>query len=107
MEPRLDEIRNRYKKYRHKLFGHNDKKREDWVGRYNAAGITWASLEKDFEYLDYVFKCLWQVHKGEVVTDQTRARDLHFPHDQSRRAVIKDTEEFLRGLVSRSAPAGI
>ena len=103
MGPRLEEIRNKYVNYRHKLFGHNDKNRMDWIDRYNAAGFTYQSIEEDFEYLDYVYKYLWQLNKGETLTDEATARNFHFPHNQSRHGVIQQTEEFLRGLAPIAA----
>lgn len=101
MKRRLSEIRERYKKYRHKLFGHNDKKRHEWVNRFNAAGFTWVSMEGDLKYLDYVFKVIWQLNRNETPVDEATAQSLLFPHDQSRRAVIQQTKEFLQGLVAR------
>lgn len=100
MKGRLDGIKTKYTRYRHKLFGHNDKNRQDWANRFNAAGFTWTELEKDFGYLDYAFKVLWQLNRGDTPIDEANAQNLLFPYDQSRHAVIRQTEEFLRGLIS-------
>lgn len=95
IENTLDTIRDRYKKFRHKLFGHNDINREAVANEFDQAGFTWVSLGADLEELEYVFKLLWHVMGGQPIPDRSMAKAMIYPYAMSVARTQKDTSEFL------------
>ena len=91
LESTLDAIRNKYKKLRHKLFGHNDKKRQKFVDEFNASGFTWPSLEADLQQLEYVFKVLFEAMRGRPIPSVEDAQTMQFPYAAYVTRAKKDT----------------
>jgi hypothetical protein len=105
MEGKLEVIGNRYNKYRHKLFGHNDKKRQTFANLFDAEGFTWQQNRDDTLFLDYVFKAVWLANDGEGIPTETEARERHFPHNCWVDGVKKHTEALLNELADRQERA--
>lgn len=91
----LDVIRDRYKKYRHKLFGHNDKDRDNVINNFNNAGFTWQSLSQDLFELEYAFKVLFEAMRGRPIPSKERAKEIQFPYNVSVERAAKDTAAIL------------
>jgi hypothetical protein len=94
----IDTIRNRYKKFRHKLFGHNDIKREAIANEFDQAGFTWNSIAADLGDLEYAFKVLWHVEGGQPIPDKTSATRIIYPCDMSIARTKEHTVGFLGSL---------
>lgn len=95
----LDALLSKYSKYRHKIFGHNDQKRNDVIAQFNAEGFTWESLENDIVRIDHIWKTIWLLHRGDAAPTEKRSKAFHFPHNSSRRSVSEHTEEFLKTIL--------
>jgi hypothetical protein len=82
---KLDTIRERYKRYRHKLFGHNDKKRASVADEFNAAGFSHASVEDDLRTLDYILKVCRTaaLSPGEALPAPNDTVRWRFPYNDS------------------------
>jgi hypothetical protein len=98
LENDLDAIRSKYAKFRHKLFGHNDKKRQDVVNQFNNAGFTWQSQASDLEKLEYAFKVLFEANSGRPIPSQIVAQKMKFPYQISVERTTRDTESVLADL---------
>lgn len=98
IESNLDTIRDRYKKFRHKLFGHNDINREAIANEFDQSGFTWVSLSADLEELEYVFKVLWHVIGGQPIPDKSSAKKMIYPYTMSVARTQKDTSDFLADI---------
>lgn len=99
-ESDLDEIRNRYKKFRHKLFGHNDIKREAIANEFDQAGFTWDSIAADLGDIEYAFKVLCHVEGGQSIPDEASAKGMIYPYAISIMRTKDDTTRFLSGLAA-------
>ena len=95
VEARLDQIRDRYKKYRHKLFGHNDKERLEFAKKFDVAGFTWEQFGKDFLFLDYVWKAVKLASEGIPIPCEGDAPGLHFAHNHAVDQAIAHTKKLL------------
>lgn len=91
----LDTIHNRYKKFRHKLFAHNDKKREAIVNDFDQAGFSWDSLATDLSNLEYAFKVLWHVMGDQPIPDKATAKTKIYPYVMSVIRTTQDTSALL------------
>ena len=94
----LDTIRNKYKKFRHKLFGHNDKERDQVVSQFNEAGFTWQSLASDLEELEYIFKVLFLAMRERPIPSREEANRMQFPYSKSVERAANDTRMLLTDL---------
>lgn len=98
-EVTLDALRAKYGNYRNKIFGHNDRKRNDLIAQFNAEGFTWESLENDIVSMDHIWKTIWLLHRGNIAPTEDQSRALQFPLNSSHRGVIEHTETFLKTLL--------
>jgi hypothetical protein len=98
LEAVLDAVRDKCKRFRHKLFGHNDRKRVAVVAQFNAAGLTWESMASDLEELEFVFKTLFEVWNRRPVPTEESARAMQFPYSQHVQRAGADTEALLTEL---------
>ena len=101
-ESELDAIRDRYKRFRHKLFGHNDIKREAIATEFDQAGFTWESLAADIGHLEYALKVLWHVEGGNPIPDKTTAKGMIYPYSLAVARTVQHTSGFLSGLEPKS-----
>lgn len=99
LEATLDALRSKYSKYRHKIFGHNDQKRNDVIAQFNEEGFTWESLESDIEGIDHIWKTIWLLHRGDAAPSEERSKAFQFPHNSSRRSVGEHTDAFLKAML--------
>lgn len=99
LEQKLDTIRNRYKKLRHKLFGHNDMERQKYVDEFNASGFTWPSLESDLRELEYIFKILFEAVRGRAIPSVQDAPRLKFPYQAHVERAQRDIATLLGELL--------
>lgn len=82
LEKSLDVVRDRYIKYRHKLFAHNDKRRCDLMLDMQSAGFSWDSVSQDLQQLNRTLKFLRDVATDMQLPDwrqldtPIRMRDL-------------------------------
>jgi hypothetical protein len=97
-ESRMDEIRDRYAPYRHKIFAHNDKSRSDFIQSFDNANFTWELCEKDILFLDYVWKAVWLANDGNAIPTESKARDYHFAHNDYVDATVEHTKKLLHDL---------
>lgn len=102
-EADLDTIRDRYKRFRHKLFGHNDIKREAIAAEFDQAGFTWESIAADIGDLEYALKVLWHVESSNPIPDKTTAKGLIYPYTLSVTRTAQHTSEFLTTLLPQSS----
>lgn len=98
IESDLDTIRDRYKKFRHKLFGHNDINREAIANEFDQAGFTWVSLATDLGELEYALKVLWNVMSGQAIPDRSLAKQMIYPYTMSVARTQQDTSAFLADI---------
>lgn len=94
----LDVIRNRYKEFRHKLFGHNDKDRDVVILNFNKAGFTWASQAQDLFKLEYAFKVLFEAMSEHQIPTEKEAVGMQFPYNDYVNRAAKDTMSLLDDL---------
>lgn len=94
----LDKVRTKYKKFRHKLFGHNDLKRDRVVKQFNDAGFTWVSLAADLNELDFTFKVLFEAVSGRPIPTRADAERILFPYSEAVKRAAADTERLLMSL---------
>lgn len=99
---RLVKIAKKYGTYRHKIFAHNDIWRSDKIEEFNRAGFSWASIDNDFIFLDYVWKTLFFPSKGKPIPSETEAQQFYFPNDSSRQAVITHTQTMLKYFAQKA-----
>ena len=102
MEPRLDAVRDRYKNFRHKLFGHNDKHRQTFIELFDQEGFTWRQCGEDMLLLDYVWKAIWFANEGELIPTEDEARERCFPHNTWVLNVVTHTDALLYKLIAPS-----
>jgi hypothetical protein len=98
-ETTLDALRDKYAKYRHKIFGHNDKQRNDVIAQFNTEGFTWESLERDIEGIDHIWKTIWLLHRGDAAPSEETSKAFQFPHNNSCRIVGEHTDAFLQAML--------
>lgn len=102
-EAELDAIRDRYKKFRHKLFGHNDIKREAIAIEFDQAGFTWESIAADLTDLEFVLKVLWHVEGSNPIPDRAAAKGMIYPYSLAVARTAQHTSEFLSALLPQSS----
>ncbi|RUR68694.1 hypothetical protein EJP67_16655 [Variovorax guangxiensis] len=95
LKPSLATIKTRYKQFRHKLFGHNDKNREAFAQRLNAAGFTWTSIAADMGTLDHAFKVLHELAKGRQVPAPADSQKMRFAYNLAVEGVVEHTRALL------------
>lgn len=101
-EAGLDTIRDRYKRFRHKLFGHNDITREAIATEFDQAGFTWESIAADLSDLEYALKVLWHVEGGNPIPDKATAKGMIYQYSLAVARTAQHTSEFLSGLLPKS-----
>lgn len=95
----LDVIRDRYKKFRHKLFGHNDIRREAIANEFDQPGFTWESIAVDLDHLEHAFKVLWHVDGGDPIPDAASTKQMQYPYNMSVSRTKEHTSAFISSLV--------
>jgi hypothetical protein len=94
----LDRIRDRYSKYRNKLFGHNDKNRDAVIAKFNQEGFTWESQEQDLFELEYAFKVLLEAAQNRKIPTRQEAKEMQLPYNHYVVRAATDTVSLLHGL---------
>ncbi|KVZ42987.1 hypothetical protein [Burkholderia ubonensis] len=97
----LREVRKRYEKFRHVLFGHNGKDREILADRFDEYGFTWDMIRGDLDTLEHTFKCLWNLADGKPAPALGDSKRMRFPYAVTIERMAKDTSSLLDDLAQR------
>ena len=97
-EARLDEIRSRYARFRHKLFGHNDSRREEVIVEFGDAGFSWDSIGADLQALKYALKVISNLAAGEQVPSIGETDRMIYRHDLATEKTRTDSHAFVETL---------
>jgi len=93
---RLDKVRDKYVRYRHKLFGHTDKDSQGWAAKFDNAGFNFEDMRSDLDELSYVFKVLFEQVSGRKLPTFDEAKQMHFPYEDRAKGAREQTEALLR-----------
>lgn len=69
----MESIRERYAKFRHKVFAHTDHGRADLADEFDSAGFTWDSIDADIKTLHFIQQVLWAIHLDQPIPTRTDA----------------------------------
>jgi hypothetical protein len=98
IEARLESMRDRYVKLRHKLYGHTDKARIRYMAEFDAALFNWPEMEDDFRFMSYAFKVIYCVSDGKPLPTEAEALRMNMSHDGWVSDVDAETNAFLSHL---------
>jgi hypothetical protein len=93
-ETNLDAIHRRYKTYRHKLFGHNDRKRDAVLDEFTQAGFTWTLVEADLQELVYSLKVLYAIRESQAIPEREQSNSIIFQVDLAHAHARLHSAEF-------------
>lgn len=94
----LIDVRDRYGKYRHKVFAHTDVGRANLADAFDAEGFTWESISADLAKLEYAFKVLGQVMEGKPITTPEETSRMLNIYTLAAGKVADDTQKLLKAL---------
>ncbi|WP_157649203.1 hypothetical protein [Burkholderia ubonensis] len=94
----LGDVRKRYEKFRHILFGHNGKDREAFADRFDEYGFTWDMIRGDLATLEHTFKCLWLLADSKPAPALDESKRMRFPYAATIESTAMDTSSLLNDL---------
>ena len=95
----LNTISKRYVKFRNKIFGHNDTKRDGFVNEFSNAGFTYETIGQDLNALKYALKVLSHANGGGTIPDKNSAKNMFNFSD----LYIAHTKEHCSGFLAKLA----